>query len=159
MKLIAHRLIDELTVRAAASPRARAHHNLHESPTDLVQRFFVAAQRNTYIRPHRHLTKSELAMVLRGRFHVLIFDATGTVTERYSVGDDTGSMGYETPRATWHALVADIDGSSFFEVKEGPYDPATAAEFAAWAPAEGDPAAPGFLEWLRTAQPGDKAPT
>jgi cupin fold WbuC family metalloprotein len=158
MKLIAHGLIDELSARAAASPRGRAHHNVHESPTDPVQRFFVATQRNTYFRPHRHLTKSELAMVLRGRFHVLIFDAAGAVTERYSVGDDTASMGYETPRATWHTLVADTDGSSFFEVKEGPYDPAAAAEFAAWAPAEGDPAAPRFLEWLRTAQPGDKAP-
>jgi cupin fold WbuC family metalloprotein len=158
MKLIAHDLIDELTARAAASPRGRAHHNVHESPTDTVQRFFVATQRNTYFRPHRHLTKSELAVVLRGRFHVLIFDETGTVTARYSVGDDTASMGYETPHATWHTLVADTDGSTFFEVKEGPYDPATAAEFAAWAPAEGDPAAPRFLEWLRTAGPGDKAP-
>jgi cupin fold WbuC family metalloprotein len=157
MKLIAHDLIDELTARAAASPRARAHHNIHESPTDTVQRFFVATQRNTYFRPHRHLAKSELALVLRGRFHVLIFDETGTVTTRHSVGDDTTSMAYETPRATWHTLVADTDGSAFFEVKEGPYDPATAAEFAAWAPAEGDPAAPRFLEWLRTAQPGDKA--
>jgi cupin fold WbuC family metalloprotein len=158
MKLIAHNLIDELTARAAASPRGRAHHNVHEAPTDPVQRFFVVAQRNTYFRPHRHLTKSELAMVLRGRFHVLIFDEQGTVTTRYSVGDDTANMGYETPQGTWHTLVADTDGSSFFEVKQGPYDPATAAEFASWAPAEGDPAAPGFLEWLRTAQPGDKAP-
>lgn len=158
MKLIAHGLLDDLTARAAASPRARAHHNVHESPTDTVQRFFVVAQRNTYFRPHRHLTKSELALVLRGRVHVLLFDASGRVTARYSVGEDTASMGYETPRGTWHTLVADTDGSSFFEVKEGPYDPATAAEFASWAPAEGDPAAPRFLDWLRVAQPGDKAP-
>jgi cupin fold WbuC family metalloprotein len=158
MKLISHGLLDELTARAAASPRARAHHNIHESPADLVQRFFVVAQRNTYFRPHRHLTKSELAMVLRGRVHVLIFDETGTVTARHPVGEHTRSMGYETPTGTWHTLVADTDGSAFFEVKQGPYDPATAAEFATWAPAEGDPAAPRFLEWLRTAQPGDKAP-
>jgi cupin fold WbuC family metalloprotein len=157
MKLIAHNLIDELSTRAAASPRGRAHHNVHESPTDLVQRFFVVTQRNTYFRPHRHLTKSELALVMRGRFDVLIFDEKGTVTARYPVGDGTANMAYETPQATWHTLVADNDGSSFFEVKQGPYDPATAAEFASWAPAEGDPAAPKFLDWLRTAQPGDKA--
>lgn len=88
----------------------------------------------------------------------LIFDAHGTVTGRYSVGENTQSMAYETPRATWHTLVADSDGSAFLEVKEGPYDPATAAEFATWAPAEGDPGAPKFLEWVRQAQPGDKAP-
>jgi cupin fold WbuC family metalloprotein len=158
MKLFSHSLLDELTTRATASPRARAHQNIHEAATDLVQRFFVVTNRNSYFRPHRHLTKSELAMVLRGRIDVLTFDERGTVTARYSIGDDAASMAYETPRATWHTLVADTDGSAFLEVKEGPYDPATAAEFAAWAPAEGDPAAPGFLEWVRRAQPGDKAP-
>jgi cupin fold WbuC family metalloprotein len=158
MRLFSHGLLDELTTRAAASPRARAHHNIHEAATDLVQRFFVVTNRSSYFRPHRHLAKSELALVLRGRFHVLIFDERGTVTARYSVGDNTASMAYETPRATWHTLVADVDGSAFLEVKEGPYDPATASEFAAWAPAEGDPAAASFLEWIRKAQPGDLAP-
>ena len=157
MKLFSHGLLDELATRAAASPRARAHQNVHEAPTDLVQRFFVVTNRNTYFRPHRHLTKSELAMVLRGRFDILTFDEQGTVTGRYSAGEHTPSMAYETPRATWHTLVADSDGSAFFEVKEGPYDPATAAEFASWAPAEGTPEVPQFLEWLRKAQPGDKA--
>jgi len=38
------------------------------------------------------------------------------------------------------------------------YDPATASEFATWAPAEGDAGAAKFLEWLRKAQPGDTAP-
>jgi cupin fold WbuC family metalloprotein len=158
MKLFSHGLLDELTTRATASPRARAHHNIHESPADPVQRFFVVTNRNTYFRPHRHLAKSELAMVLRGRFDVLTFDERGVVTARYSVGENTPSMAYETPRATWHTLVAEADGSAFLEVKEGPYDPATASEFATWAPAEGDPTALRFLEWVHKAQPGEKAP-
>jgi cupin fold WbuC family metalloprotein len=157
MKLFAHDLLDELTARATASPRARAHHNIHEAASDPVQRFFVVTNRNSYFRPHRHLAKSELAMVLRGRFHILTFDEHGKVTARYSVGDDTTSMAYETPRATWHTLVADTDGAAFLEVKQGPYDPATASEFATWAPAEGEAGAAAFLEWLRTAQPGDVA--
>jgi len=158
MKLFSRSLLDELTTQATASPRARAHQNIHEAASDPVQRFFVVTNRNSYFRPHRHLTKSELAMVLRGRIHILTFDERGTVTARYPVGDDTASMAYETPRATWHTLVADTDGSAFLEVKEGPYDPATASEFATWAPAEGDPGAPQFLEWVRRAQPGDTAP-
>jgi cupin fold WbuC family metalloprotein len=158
MKLFSRTLLDELTTRATGSPRARAHHNIHESASDPVQRFFVVANRNSYFRPHRHLTKSELAMVLRGRVDVITFDELGKVTGRYAVGEDTSSMAYETPCATWHTLVADTDGSAFLEVKEGPYDPATAAEFASWAPPEGDPMAPRFLEWIRTAQPGNTAP-
>jgi cupin fold WbuC family metalloprotein len=158
MKLFSHTLLDDLTAKATASPRARAHHNIHEAATDPVQRFFVVCHHNSYFRPHRHLTKSELAMVLRGRFHILTFDEHGKVLARYSVGEGTPTMAYETPRATWHTLTADTDGAAFLEVKEGPYDPATASEFATWAPLEGDPAAPKFLEWLKQAQPGDQAP-
>lgn len=158
MKLFPHDLLDELKQRATASPRARAHHNIHESPADRVQRFFVVANPNSYFRPHRHLTRSELAMVLRGQVNVLVFDEHGTVLQRCSVGDDTANMAYETPQATWHTLTANTDGTTFLEVKEGPYDPATASEFASWAPAEGDAAASKFLEWLKRAQPGDKPP-
>lgn len=158
MKLFSQSLLDDLAARAAASPRARAHHNIHESPADPVQRFFVVAQRNSYFRPHRHLTKAELAMVLRGRFHVLTFDEHGTVLARYSIGEGTASMAYEAPHAAWHTLMADTDGAAFFEVKQGPYDPATAAEFASWAPAEGSPGVPRFQEWLNKAQPGDTPP-
>ena len=51
-------------------------------------------------------------------------------------------------------------GSAAFSEKapSGISDPATATEFAAWAPAEGHASAPLFLEWARTARLGDSAP-
>jgi cupin fold WbuC family metalloprotein len=120
-----------------------------------VQRFFVAADRDTYFRPHRHLIKSELGLVLRGRFDVVTFDDEGCVTARYPVGESTAGMAFETPRAIWHTLVTCSDGAAFLEIKEGPYDPETAAEFASWAPPEGDPGVPEFLDWVRHAHVGD----
>jgi cupin fold WbuC family metalloprotein len=158
MRIFSKALLDELAVKAAASPRKRANYNVHASPSDLVQRFFIAADRATYFRPHRHLTKSELAVVVRGRLDVITFDTTGRVTNRYSVGKDSPDIGFETPRGTWHTLVACTDGATFLEIKEGPYDPATAAEFAPWSPPEGDASAPRFLDWVRSAKPGDKSP-
>src|SRR2546430_17148718 len=82
-------------------------------------------------------------------FRSLTFDAAGRVTARYGVGDGTGAIAYETPPATWHTLVPGPEGGAFLEIKQGPYDPATSSEFAAWAPAEGEAAVPGFVEWLR----------
>jgi cupin fold WbuC family metalloprotein len=155
MKIFSQQLLDELASKASASPRKRANHNIHASASDLVQRFFVAADRDTYFRPHRHLSKSELALVLRGRFEVVTFDDTGRVTGRHAVGDGTSGIGFETPRAIWHTLVACSDGATFLEIKEGPYDAATAAEFASWAPPEGDGRVAEFLEWVRNARPGD----
>lgn len=158
MNLLPYALIDELTVRAAASPRARAHHNIHAGAEDPVQRFLVVALGNTYFRPHRHPVRSELAVLLRGRVDVLMFDGAGRLTARHPVGEGTHSMAYETQQGSWHTLVPATSGCAFLEVKQGPYDPATAAEFAAWAPAEGAAGVAQFCAWLQRAQPGDSAP-
>ena len=158
MKLFSQSLFDELAAKATASARQRSHHNVHATSSDPVQRFFVAGNRGTYFRPHRHLSKSELALVLRGRFDVIAFDDHGTVTARYSIGEGSPNAGFETPRGTWHTLISHADGSLFFEVKEGPYDPATTSEFAPWSPPEGHAAVAAFLEWTRTAAPGSAAP-
>jgi len=155
MKLVSHALLEELAARAAVSPRARAHHNIHATPGDPVQRFLVVARADSYFRPHRHASRSELALIVRGRVDVLTFDDRGQITARYAVGEGTESLAYETPQGTWHTVVPGPDGVAFLEVKQGPYDPATSAEFAAWAPAEGDPAVPRFCTWLRAARAGD----
>ena len=147
-------MLDELAAKAAASPRLRAHHNVHESAADLVQRFFVVATRDSYFRPHRHLTKIETALVLRGRLEVVTFDDTGAVTARYALGDGAPGFGYETPQAAWHTLIVQSGTAAFYEVKEGPYDPATAVEFAPWAPPEGDAKARVYLDWARAAPVG-----
>ncbi|MBV9620317.1 MAG: WbuC family cupin fold metalloprotein [Gammaproteobacteria bacterium] len=156
MKLLPEGLLDELAARAAVSPRRRAHHTLHAGAADLVQRFIVSTCADTYFRPHRHAARSELALILRGRFEIVTFDAAGTLTARHAVGAGSDSLGYETPAGTWHTVLALEDGAAFLEVKEGPYDPATAAEFAAWAPAEGATEVPRFAAWLRRARPGER---
>jgi len=157
MKLLPRTLLDELAARAHASPRRRAHHNVHADASDPVQRFFVVVDRDSYVRPHRHRTRSELALVLRGCFDVVTFDDRGVVGARYAVGESTPQMGYELPPDTWHTLIARQDGSAFLEIKQGPYDPATSAEFAPWAPAEGDALAQRFVRWARGAVPGSVA--
>ena len=81
MKLFSQALLDELSAKAATSPRRRANHNIHASPVDLVQRFFVVAQQDSYFRPHRHLARSELALVIRGHFDVLTFGEGGAVSD------------------------------------------------------------------------------
>jgi cupin fold WbuC family metalloprotein len=158
LKLLPHALLDELAAKAAASPRARAHHNIHATSADLVQRFLVVAQDVSYFRPHRHASRSELALLVRGRVDVLIFDEGGGVLARHAVGENARTFAYETPQNVWHTLVPASGGCAFLEIKEGPYDPATAVQFAAWSPAEGDPAVPAFCAWLRSARPGERPP-
>src|SRR3984957_4564777 len=97
MKILPRALLDELATRAAARPRARPHPTTPAPPADTVQRFIVVALRDSYFRPHRHATRSELAVVMRGQFDVVTFAPEGRVLERHAVGDGTASMAYETP--------------------------------------------------------------
>jgi cupin fold WbuC family metalloprotein len=158
MKLISTKLLQELATAASASPRGRTHYNLHAAPADLVQRYLVVANRGSYFRPHRHTTRAELALIVRGALDLLMFDDSGSVSARHAFGTGAANIAYENGPGIWHTVVVRDDATSFLEVKQGPYDPATASEFAPWAPAEGEPGVARFLEWARHAAPGDSPP-
>ncbi|HXZ59938.1 MAG TPA: WbuC family cupin fold metalloprotein [Steroidobacteraceae bacterium] len=158
MKLISAQLLEELAAAAAASPRGRTHYNLHASAADLVQRYLVVANRGSYFRPHRHTTRAELALIVRGGLDLIVFDDARRVSARYAFGAGAGNIAYENGPGVWHTVIVQADATTFLEVKQGPYDPATASEFAPWAPAEGEAAAARFLEWAGSAVPGDRVP-
>jgi cupin fold WbuC family metalloprotein len=156
MKLITSQSIADMMARAAASPRLRNHHNLHEVAEDPVQRLFVAVKRDSYFRVHKHPQKWELSVVISGLLDVLTFDDSGVLIERVRVGPEGDILALELPANIFHTWLPVADDSAFCEVKQGPYDPQTAAEFAAWAPAEGSAEAPAFAMLLRQAKVGDK---
>ena len=136
MKLVTSRMLDELIVQAGENKRLRLNYNIHESLSDPVQRLFIAAGLTSYFRPHKHPGKSEFAIVMRGLFNVVIFDDKGVVTERITAGPDADTFGFEIPAGLYHTWIPRMEQSVFFEVKEGPYDPATSVLFAPWSPAE-----------------------
>ena len=160
MKHITTQLIDDLIAQASASPRKRAHHNLHAVLEDPVQRLCVAIEPGTYIRPHRHAEPLtwEVFLMLRGSAVFLSFDDSGRVIERIVLAAAGPVKAIEIPAGTWHSVASLEPGSVFFEVKQGPYKAPLAGNSAAWAPAEGDRECGTFEAWYRTAQVGDLSP-
>ncbi|MGD8378089.1 MAG: WbuC family cupin fold metalloprotein [Gammaproteobacteria bacterium] len=154
-KLVRADDLDGLQACGSASERHRTNFNLHEQPDDPVQRLFIAADSESYFRPHRHPTRWEFIIGVRGAFDLLLFDDVGTVTERHRLGPGQAVTAMEIPENTWHTLVPCAGGMVFFETKEGPYDPQRIAEFAPWAPAENSPGVAAFVGRLRHAAPGD----
>lgn len=156
LKQITPQFIDDMLRRALESPRRRTHHNLHEAADDPVQRLLVATRRDAYFRVHRHPEKWEMTTVVRGLVDVLLFDEAGLLTDRIRLGAAGDAVVLELPPATWHTLVPQADETVFVEVKRGPYDPQTAAEYASWAPAEGAPGAAEFAARLRSLEVGTR---
>lgn len=156
MKQITRGMSEEWIAAAARSQRLRTNYNIHESLSDPIQRLFIAAGRGSYFRPHLHPQKSEFALVLHGLFEVFTFDANGLVAARVCVGPAEETFALEIPADTFHTWIPLAEASVFFEVKKGPYDPATSMIFAPWAPEEGSPDTATFQAKLLTARAGDR---
>lgn len=156
MKIITYDDLDTLAKKAGEIARKRSNLNVHEKEDDPVQRLFVSADMSSYFRPHRHHHTWEFALVIRGRFDVLIFDDEGTLTQRLSLEPHANVSAFELPSGQWHTWLVRENGSQFFECKKGAYDSATAAEFAPWSPAEGSPGVSEFLERLGTLAVGER---
>jgi cupin fold WbuC family metalloprotein len=153
VKLISAALFDAVANLATASPRRRMNHNFHAAPADNPHRFLNVLLRGTYIRPHRHSAppKSETFLVLEGVADVILFDDRGSITARYSLGADgpEGRMwGIDLPPGVWHTILPRTARVVCFEVKPGPWEPATDKEFAPWAPPEDSPSAAEYCRIL-----------
>ena len=153
MKQITLSDMQQQSAAAAASPRLRAHRNLHPELTDPVQRLAIAMEPGTYVRPHRHPHTFELLLPLSGRFLVLHFDDEGKVLRRAILGEESRVL--ETEAGVWHAVLSLDPGGIIFEVKQGAYQPVSEQDSAAWAPAEGETGCAELMTWYFGAQPGD----
>jgi len=142
---ITSELIDNVISQARISPRLRMNYNFHPELSDPVQRLLNALEPWTYIRPHKHTTKEESFVLLRGTILAVSFNDDGTIRDHAILGQKTGIQGIEFEENCFHMLTSLETGSAVFEIKEGPFVPHTEGSSAAWAPKEGTPEAREFL--------------
>jgi cupin fold WbuC family metalloprotein len=161
VQLLTDSLIQSVLAKAQNSPRLRANHNFHSGAEDNPHRFLNVLTYGTYIAPHRHKDppKAESFIVLDGYVAFLIFDDAGAIEQTLILGSGPlppnlpanvtapPARGIDVAPGAWHTLAALTPHAVCYEVKPGPWDPATDKEFAPWAPQEGDA---GVAEYLKT---------
>ncbi|MEO5923018.1 MAG: WbuC family cupin fold metalloprotein [Bryobacteraceae bacterium] len=150
VQLLTDSLIESVKTKARTSPRLRANHNFHAGPDDNPHRFLNVLTYGTYVAPHRHKDppKAESFIVLEGKIAFFIFDDAGNVEQRITLGPGEPARGIDLAPGLWHTLAALSPQAVCYEVKPGPWDPATDKEFAPWAPQEGDALASAYLRKL-----------
>ena len=151
-------LYQKLLLEAADSPRKRSHLNLHKDLNEPVQRLCIALKKGTYVRPHHHPkeNKWELFLALKGSAIIIIFDEDGTILERNLLNQNDSMQGLEITPDTWHTIVPLSENVVVLEIKEGPYTPSVKTDFATWAPEEGEKNVNKFLQWLESAEIGER---
>lgn len=157
MKTLTKSDIEKLGGEAKSAKRLRTALPIHEDPSDPIQRVIMVAQPQTYVAPHRHPDKSwEMILLINGALDLLFFSDDGVVEKRVSLSEE-GDRLLEYPADEYHSAVIMAEDTLVLELKEGPYDPATAKDSPSWAPEEGELEADAFNARLRVLQPGDQA--
>ena len=123
MEIIDELLLDNVSEEARCSPRLRKNYNFHKSIEDKCQRFLNALEPGTYVPIHRHVSKDENFVLLKGKVRVSTFNDQGDIVDSYIISHDLRRYGVNIPKNVWHSLECIDSGSVIFEVKEGPYNP------------------------------------
>ena len=123
MKIIDELLLDKVSSEAKASPRLRMNYNFHQSLEDKCHRMLNAVEPGTVVPIHRHPTKDESFVVLRGKVKVTTYNDDGSVIESVVLCQEDGRYGVDIPKNVWHNLEAIEPNSVIFECKEGPFVP------------------------------------
>ena len=123
MKIIDNNLIDSVVAQAKESPRLRMNYNFHESLDEKCHRLLNALEPGTVVPVHRHPTKDESFVVLRGKIRVNTYNDAGQVTESVVLSPADGKYGVDIAKNVWHGVECLESGSVIFEVKEGPFVP------------------------------------
>ena len=121
--VIDEQLLNQVSAQAKASPRLRMNYNFHQSLEEKCHRFLNAVEPGTEVPIHRHPTKDESFVVLRGKVRVTTHNDDGAVIDDILLSPESGNYGVEIPKGVWHKLESLEAGSVIFECKEGPFVP------------------------------------
>ena len=104
-----------------------------------LQEMFIALSDKTYIRPHKHLNKSESLHVLEGAADVVFFDDKGKITKIIPLSkfSTKSCFYYRISEPMYHTFIIKSDIFIFHETTQGPFKKSDTI-YAPWSPKETD---------------------
>ena len=78
-----------------------------------------AVEPGTVVPIHRHPTKDESFVILRGKVSVTTHNDDGSIIEDVVLSQESGNYGVDIPKNVWHMVEALKAGSVIFECEEG----------------------------------------
>lgn len=129
--------IEFLETKAASSRRGQARLCAHRSNESSLHEMIIALAKKTYVRPHKHLGKSESFHIIKGNLKVVIFDEQGNVWKAINMGDyRSGDMlYYRLSKSHFHTVIPLSNFVVFHETTNGPFKREDTI-YAEWAPLE-----------------------
>lgn len=134
--------IEALIAQSARNPRKRARLCTHSAVDKKIHEMLIVHEKGIYVRPHKHLNKSESFHIIGGEVDIILFDEDGAITRVMPMGAYESGLGfyYRLSEPVYHTLLIRSDVVVFHEATGGPFNREETV-FPPWAPEEQDQAA------------------
>lgn len=128
-----------LKERSKCNKRKQIRLCTHRDIEDNVHEMIIIHTNGTYVRPHKHLNKSESFHIIKGFADVIFFNEMGNIAEVIPMGNySSGRKFYHRiSDPYYHTLLITSDFLIFHETTKGPFRRSDTV-FAPWAPDEHD---------------------
>ena len=121
---ITQAILEDLTVKAKASPRFRMNLDLRNGAEDQSQRMLNAIEPESVVPIHRHQKSSETVVCLRGRVVEEYYDELERIcTEAIELSPNGPVVALNIPAGQWHTARALESGTVILEMKDGKFEP------------------------------------
>jgi len=137
---IDNKRIQDLKRRALKNPSRKIRLCLHKTTKEPLHEMIIVHRKGAYIRPHKHIRKSESFHIIEGSFFLIVFGENGKVIDKTLIDrrQEDSSFLCRLEKNLWHMLIPISDFIVFHEITKGPYTGTDDSIFASWAPKEND---------------------
>jgi len=137
VKLLGDHAVDFLRTNLSNAPYARNRICAHDNQSDRIHEMLISLDSSTYLRPAKHLDKSESLTVVDGEAELIIFSDNGDIIQLIELAPYGRSkvFYYKIPSNVYHTLLLKRDDFVFIETVLGPHIQKNTI-FAPWSPEE-----------------------
>ena len=131
--------IELLKALASKNQRKRIRLCLHPNTEDHLHEMIIIHSKGAYVRPHKHVGKSESFHVVEGCLRVYFFEDDGRVKDVITMGQPGREeiFCYRLSESWFHTIIPITEMVVFHETTNGPFLREETV-FASWAPPEED---------------------
>ena len=132
---INNKIIDNLKLLAKNNNTRRARIILHSTECSDIHEMLIVFEKNSYIRPHKHIGKTESYLVLEGELDLIYFHDNGEVKNVINLSNINSGKTFflRSENELWHTLLIKSDYVILLETTDGPLNK-NSTIFAEWSP-------------------------
>jgi len=128
-------IFNELRKLAQNDITKRSRILLHSNQNSQIHEMLIAFEKGSYVRPHKHIGKSESYLILYGKLDLIYFNDDGKIIKKFELQDNSNETPFyfRSENDQWHTINIISDYVILLETTNGPVENISTI-FADWAP-------------------------